>query len=338
MIAQDLAKIFPYATKDKIAGTADAITVYGHLAEINLPHRLAMYLSQVGAETEGLKYSKEIWGPTPTEQQKKYDPASGSQLSKDLGNILPGDGKKYRGYGDLCVTGRGNVTKFYDWCKTNALKAPNFVDRPELIATTPWATIAALHYWATHTVVDKQTKQVKHINDYADRGNFEMVTRCVNGGLNGFAKRMDYYDRAALVLLGYAPTGISQFQKDAGISVDGISGPVTRAAMHTALVKLTPQKERPEIVTAAPVVDTSQPSDIDKSITSHPSVIASILSVITAAGGKVFDMLSDYRTATVFAVLTVVILLIGIWVTSRNKKKATEIRDTLRSENGFLNQ
>jgi len=71
--------------------------------------------------------------------------------------------------------------------------------------------------------------------DYARAGNIEMVTRRVNGGLNGYHDRLAWYDRTALVMLGHKRDGVSGFQKVAGITVDGISGPQTRAAMHEAL-------------------------------------------------------------------------------------------------------
>lgn len=63
-----------------------------------------------------------------------------------------------------------------------------------------------------------------------------MVTRRVNGGLNGYADRLRWYDEGALKLLGF--TTVAAFQKSAGLVVDGISGPKTRAALHKALTGL----------------------------------------------------------------------------------------------------
>ena len=67
-----------------------------------------------------------------------------------------------------------------------------------------------------------------------------MVTRRVNGGLNGYQDRLHWYDKVALELLGVSD--VRTFQKSAGLVQDGISGPKTRAALHEALgrVKQTP--------------------------------------------------------------------------------------------------
>lgn len=184
------------------------------------PHQFAHVLAQVMHESAGLAYDREIWGPTAA--QKRYEGR------KDLGNTQKGDGSKFRGYGPIQVTGRANVTEFYNWCKSRGLNPPNFVDKPELIATSPWSGWSVVWYWET-----------RKLNQYADSNDIEMITRRVNGGLNGYADRLDYYDRAALVMLGYGPRDIRKFQSEnmAAEQVDGQSGPRTRAALHAALVK-----------------------------------------------------------------------------------------------------
>lgn len=195
------------------------------------PHQFAHVLAQVMHESGGLVYDREIWGPTAA--QKRYEGR------KDLGNVQPGDGSKYRGYGPIQVTGRYNVTEFFNWCVEQGLNPPDFITFPSLIADSPWAGWSVVWYWET-----------RNLNRYADSNDIEMITRRVNGGLNGYADRLDYYDRAALVLLGYGPTEIRAFQKkasDEGVlkydpkdprkGVDGTSGPKTRAAMHEYLVK-----------------------------------------------------------------------------------------------------
>ena len=59
--------------------------------DITGPVRVAAFLAQVGHESGGFKYTREIWGPTAA--QKRYEGR------KDLGNTQPGDGSKYRGRG-----------------------------------------------------------------------------------------------------------------------------------------------------------------------------------------------------------------------------------------------
>lgn len=229
-----IAKSNPNATN--AASLVDALDKFGAGIGLDQPHRLAQFVPQIMHESGGLKYNKEIWGPTAA--QKRYEGR------KDLGNTQKGDGSKYRGYGLIQLTGRANVTAFYKWCVSKGMNPPNFVDRPELIATAPWSAVSALWYWDT-----------RDLNRLADRGDNENITRKINGGLNGYEDRLDYYNRTALVLLGYAVNEIAKFQKDNGLVADGLSGPLTRSAMHKALVKLTNKPEQSKAVQSAPVVE-----------------------------------------------------------------------------------
>lgn len=229
-----IAKSTPNATN--AASLIQALDKYGEQMELNQPHRLAQFVPQVMHESGGLKYNKEIWGPTAA--QKRYEGR------KDLGNTQKGDGARFKGYGLLQVTGRANVTQFYNWCKRQGMNPPNFIAKPELIATAPWSAVSALWYW-----------DMRNLNAIADRGDNENITRKINGGLNGYEDRLDYYDRTALVLLGYGVNEVAKFQRDNGLTADGISGPLTRAAMHQALVKLTEKPARAKTVQAAPVVE-----------------------------------------------------------------------------------
>jgi putative chitinase len=104
----------------------------------------------------------------------------------------------------------------------------------------------------------------KTLNVYADQNDIEVITRKVNGGLNGFDDRLDYYDRAALVMVGYALGGYKAFQQAAkrkgwyaDAKVDNAPGPKTRAALHLALVHMTDPDIQP-VTQSAPVVETKQ--------------------------------------------------------------------------------
>jgi hypothetical protein len=93
------------------------------------------------------------------------------------------------------------------------------------------------------------------LNRWADEGDAETITKKINGGKNGLADRFDRLARISLVPLGYRADNVLQFKADQRLQVDGYVGPKTRAAMHTALVALTPgEAARPE-VTAAPVTE-----------------------------------------------------------------------------------
>lgn len=202
------------------------------------PHVQAQVLAQVMHETGGLNFDREIWGPTKAQQ--------GYEGRKDLGNTQKGDGSKFRGYGLIQVTGRANTTAFYKWCVKNGLNPPDFVDDPSQMANDPWAAWTVVWYW-----------EVKGLTKYADVGDIEMITRRVNGGLNGYDDRLRFYDRAALVLLGYGVNDIRKFQQDIkGLTADGVSGPRTRSALHTALMRKTQGAVDRQDTAAAPVVET----------------------------------------------------------------------------------
>lgn len=216
-------------------------------------HRTCLFNAMIYHESGGLRHNKEIWGPTPA--QTRYEGR------KDLGNTQKGDGSKFRGYGLGQLTGRGNVTKFWKWCVKAGLNPPDFTKSPQLIATGVWSGLSSIWFW------DEGNSTGKSLNVYADENNIEMITRIWNGGLNGYEDRLDYYDRSALVALGYGPTDIAGFQNDAvkageklGTSgktkngVDGVSGPRTRALLHKNLLQLTNKKELSSKVKAAPVV------------------------------------------------------------------------------------
>lgn len=70
------------------------------------------------------------------------------------------------------------------------------------------------------------------INRYAVINVPWIVTRWINGGLNGYQDRLRWYTRAALVLLGHAPEAVREFQRAARLTIDGISGLRTRGALH----------------------------------------------------------------------------------------------------------
>ena len=201
---------------------------------------LAQFLAQVMHESGGLRYVREIWGPTKA--QKGYEGRA------DLGNVKPGDGKRFMGRDVLQITGRANYRALTAWVRKTFGAKVDFEANPELLESPEWLGIGAIWYFLTRN----------GLIDYARAGNIEMVTRRVNGGLNGYQDRLRWYDDCALKLLGFGT--VRDFQKSAGLVVDGISGPKTRAALHEALshVRETPKTEHepPVMSKTAPVSDT----------------------------------------------------------------------------------
>lgn len=138
---------------------------------IDTPARQAAFLAQVGHESGRLRYVRELWDPAKCPWQGRYEGRV------DLGNTQPGDGSKFRGRGLIQVTGRAN----YQACAL-ALRLP-LLNHPELLEEPQHAAASAAWFWASHG-----------LNHLADIGDFEKITRKINGGLNGFEDRKKLWE------------------------------------------------------------------------------------------------------------------------------------------------
>lgn len=94
-----------------------------------------------------------------------------------------GDGWRFRGRGLLQITGR----EMYQSCGA-ALGLP-LLEQPELLQAVVHAADSAAWFW-----------QRQDLNRLADQGDFDGITRRVNGGLNGQAERRALWLRAREVL------------------------------------------------------------------------------------------------------------------------------------------
>jgi predicted chitinase len=166
--------------------------------DIDTPARAAAFLAQLAHESGELRFMEEIWGPTPA--QLRYEPVS--PVARSLGNTQPGDGKRFKGRGPIQVTGRANYRVFGD-----ALGV-DLVGNPPLAATNNVGFRTAGLYW-----------KKRGLNELADQQRFESITRRLNGGVNGLADRIRYYERAKVVL------GVPALRGAPGTPDDG-AGPV----------------------------------------------------------------------------------------------------------------
>ena len=141
---------------------------------INTPKRIAAFLAQVGHESARLRYTSEIWGPTPV--QRRYEGR------KDLGNIYKGDGSRFRGHGLIQTTGRYNHRRVTQRLRARfpTLGVPDFEAEPKLLTLPRWAALSAADYW-----------DMIGGNAMADAGQFKTLTRRINGGLNGYKDRLN---------------------------------------------------------------------------------------------------------------------------------------------------
>lgn len=156
---------------DRFAGPlTDAMSEY----EINTKDRMAAFMAQILHESGMLRYTKEIWGPSAA--QVRYEGR------KDLGNTEPGDGKRFMGRGLIQTTGRNNYKN------TGDALGIDLLSNPEMLETTVLATRSAGWFWKN-----------RGLNELADSGKFETITRRINGGINGLEDRERLFDIARRV-------------------------------------------------------------------------------------------------------------------------------------------
>jgi putative chitinase len=141
--------------------------------DINTPARQAAFIAQCAHESACFALMKEVWGPT--DWQIKYEGHTG------LGNTQPGDGKKFLGRGPIGTTGRHNYT-----AASLALFGDlRLLDKPELLEQPEHGFRASGYFWKSHG-----------LNELADVGNFQRITKIINPGMLHYDRRLKLYQRA----------------------------------------------------------------------------------------------------------------------------------------------
>jgi putative chitinase len=172
----DLIKsIAPKATVN-IGVIADTIDKYGPSFNLNSDKRLQAFIAQAAHETDHFRSLKE------------YASGSAYEGRLDLGNTEPGDGKLFKGRGIFMYTGRTN----YKAVSKKMYNDERLLYHPELLEQPEAATLSALHYW------NDRLYKGKHLYQYADNGDLESVTKGINGGLNGWKDRLNYFEKAKI--------------------------------------------------------------------------------------------------------------------------------------------
>jgi hypothetical protein len=115
---------------------------------------------------------------------------------KDLGNVYPGDGALFRGRGFIQITGRWDYKHFGEEIGRDLEEDPDLALDPAVAAE-----ILALYF------------EERHIPDYADQQNWEMVRRRVNGGLTGFPRFMDAVTKLVSALNNPPPAAAANPQE-----------------------------------------------------------------------------------------------------------------------------
>lgn len=167
LTAQELRAVMPRLSQAKLNEYLPHLAQAMKEAGICTRLRKAAFLAQLAHESVQLRYMEEI--------------ASGQAYEgrKDLGNTEPGDGKRYKGRGPIQLTGRNNYRS-----AGRALGA-DLEGNPHLAAKPEWGFKIAAWFWTT-----------RGLNELADKQNFRLITRRINGGLNGYDDRRRYYQVA----------------------------------------------------------------------------------------------------------------------------------------------
>ncbi len=149
------------------------LTQEARKAGINNPIELAALLAQCAHETHDFKSMVEYGGSLDF---KKYDIRFAPKKAKELGNVKPGDGARYKGRGYIQLTGRDNYTRAGKALGLDLVNKPQLVEKPEIAAKV------AVWFW-------KQRVQ-PNVNNFND---VTAVTKPINPGLKGLEDRKEAF-------------------------------------------------------------------------------------------------------------------------------------------------
>jgi putative chitinase len=170
--------------------------------EINTPQRMAAFIAQCAHESNGFRALKEnlnyraeslvrTWPryfPT-LDIAKQYahnqEAIANRAYANRMGNgdEASADGSKFCGRGLIQLTGKNNYQMFAD-----SIDTP-LEDIPEYLGTFEGAVQSACWFWDSNG-----------LNQHADSGDIEKMTKIINGGTLGLADRIKHYEHALTVL------------------------------------------------------------------------------------------------------------------------------------------
>lgn len=186
---------------------------YPHIAaslsafQISTPLRQAHFLAQTGHESagflkveEGLNYSENaltaMFGKRITaEQARAYGrnamhPANQKMIASIIyanrngnGDVISGDGYRYRGRGLIQITGKANYEALVKQLGADV------VANPDLLLGYRFAAMSAAAWWKNHG-----------LNELADSDDVTRITRVINGGTNGLDDRKSRLSKSKGIL------------------------------------------------------------------------------------------------------------------------------------------
>lgn len=155
--------------------------------DVTTTARLTAFLAQLAHESHQLRYWIEMGHPSPLPERcglcrrtgSGHPPGAQYEGRADLGNTEKGDGVRYLGRGPIQLTGRANYRSI------GRALGIDLERTPELAATPGVGFRVAGEFWRS-----------RGLNAIADDGDFELLTRRINGGLNGLQDRLRYFKAA----------------------------------------------------------------------------------------------------------------------------------------------
>lgn len=233
MITREMIKaIAPNSKEEIVRPLVEFLNKHMNKYEVNTHLRVCHFIAQAAHESASFRTLEE------------YADGSAYEGRKDLGNVNRGDGKRYKGRGIFQLTGRANYRDMSKKLGVDLEGNPELAESPEI------SVLTALEYWKS-----------RGLNAHADKDNVEMITRRINGGLNGFDDRKNYLAKAKRIIphdFKFANTDTATtdvvsinvvvakrgdrssyvadlqnmlIKKGANIKADGIFGPATETAV-----------------------------------------------------------------------------------------------------------
>lgn len=193
---EQMKTVLPMMNWDKAQSYISHITTVLPKFGIDTPLRKAHFLAQVAHESGGLKYSaenlnysaqglrsvfgkyfktNEIAAAYARQPEKIANKVYADRMGN--GNEASGDGWKYRGRGLIQLTGKENYKQFAQDYGVDCVNNPDLLLQPE------WALASAGWFW-----------QKRNLSAFADKDDIVMITKRINGGINGLNDRQQYLD------------------------------------------------------------------------------------------------------------------------------------------------
>lgn len=171
LTAEMIKQIVPNSKLEVVGPLVQYFNMNAEKYAINTYWRIVHFIAQAAHESAHFRTLEE------------YASGEAYEGRKDLGNIHPGDGKRYKGRGIFQLTGRTNYRNM-----GNRLGV-DLENNPELAETPKISVLTAMEYWKS-----------RNLNQYADRDDVDQITRLINGGDNGLADRKKYLAKAKEVI------------------------------------------------------------------------------------------------------------------------------------------